>query len=316
VTNYLLRRFFIAILTALGVSFLVVVAIRLIPGSAVEIILSTGTIAGDDARAQLEHELGLDQSVVEQWADWLWALANGDLGESVINGLSVSGQLEEALPVTLELGVLTLLIAAVFGIPIGMISAVKQDTWLDYVLRSAAVLFLSVPGFLVGVLAIVFGSRWFGWTPPLFYTPFLDDPIANMEQFLVPAGIAGMATAAAMMRFTRTAVLDTIREDYVRTARAKGLAEHVVLYRHVLRNSLVPIISVLGFFLAIIIGGTVIFEQLFQLPGVGRYLFNSINKRDYPAIQTVVLLFGVVVVFANLLTDIAYTVVDPRIRLS
>ncbi len=209
---------------------------------------------------------------------------------------------------------MSLFFGIVFGVPIGVISAVKQDTWIDVVLRSVAIFLLAVPGFVIATVVIVVASRAWNWSPPLSYIKFKDDPIHNLGQFALPAVILGFSSAAALMRFTRTAMLEVYRQDYVRTARAKGLTERVVVMRHAFRNSLIPIISVVGIFLAFIVGGTVIFEQMFQLPGLGRFLLSEINTRDYPGVQDISMIFAATVVLVNLATDIVYTFVDPRVR--
>ncbi len=312
---YILRRLVVAVITVLGVAFLVVVAMRAIPGSAIDVILSTGSIGGPHARQELAHELGLDRPLPVQYVDWLGGVLHGDFGESVITGRSVGSQLREALPVSVELGIMALAFGLVFGIPVGVISAIRQDTLTDYSLRSIAIAGLSIPNFLVGVVVIVLASRLFNWTPSITYHPLIHEPLANLQQFVLPAVILGFGASAALMRFTRTAVLETSRADYVRTARAKGLSEYGVVARHIVRNALIPVISVVGVFLAFIVGGTVIFEQMFQLPGMGRLLFVAINNRDYPTIQSAVLVFASTVVLVNFLTDLAYTVVDPRVRL-
>ncbi len=311
---YLVRRLIYAVITVIGATLLVSVALRILPGNAVDVILSTGTLSGPNARAQLEHEMGLDRPFLVSYAHWLGDIARGDLGNSLINGQSISRYIKEGLPVTLELGLMSLVFGVLFGVPVGVISAVRQDTWLDYLLRGLSIFLLSVPGFLIAVVVIVVASRLWNWNPPLTYIKFTDDPIHNLGQFTLPAVILGFSSAAALMRFTRTAMLDVVRQDYVRTARAKGLPGRAVITRHALRNSLIPIISVVGVFLAYIVGGTVIFEQIFQLPGLGRFLLSEANTRDYPGVQAIALIFAVVVVFVNLATDVVYSWADPRVR--
>jgi peptide/nickel transport system permease protein len=218
------------------------------------------------------------------------------------------------MPVSLELGIIATVFGFLIGVPIGIISAMRQDTWLDYALRSISVGMLAIPGYWIATLVIVYGALWFGWTPPIIYIPFNEDPWGNIRQFLLPAALLGITGSAGLMRLTRTTMLEVLRQDYVRTAWSKGLSERVVVIRHALRNAMIPVVTLMGLSLATIAGGTVIFEQIFNLPGMGRYLFLSVNQRDYPAVQGVVLVFAAIVVFANLLTDIAYGVLDPRIR--
>lgn len=313
-SGYILRRLLLAAITVVGVTFLVFAAVRWLPGNRVDVLLATGTNSGPGARAKIEHELGFDRPFLVQYGHWLGSVATGHLGKSLVNGQSLAFYLKEGFPVSLELGVLSLLFGITFGISIGVVSAVRQDTWIDYVLRSFAIVLLALPGFLISVIVIVLASRFWNWNPPLTYIPFTRDPVHNLGQFLLPAVILGFSSAAALMRFTRTAMLEVLRQDYIRTAWSKGLQERNVVVRHALRNSLIPVISVVGVFLAYIIGGAVIFESIFQLPGLGRFLLEEVNTRDYPGIQDIALIFAVFVVLANLATDIAYTWVDPRVR--
>lgn len=313
-SGYIVRRLVLAVITILGVTFLVFAAVRWLPGNRLDVLLSTGTNSGPGARAKLEHELGFDRPFLVQYGHWLGDVATGHLGKSLVNGQSLAFYIKEGLPVSVELGLLSLLFGVVFGVSIGIISAVRQDTWIDYVLRSFAIFLLAIPGFLIAVIVIVLASRFWNWNPPITYIPLKRDPIHNLGQFLLPAVILGFSSGAALMRFTRTAMLDILRQDYIRTARSKGLGDRSVVLNHALRNSLIPIVSIVGLFLAYIVGGTVIFESIFQLPGVGRFLFEEVNTRDYPGVQDIALIFAVVVVLTNLATDIVYTWVDPRVR--
>jgi len=314
VTQYLLRRAFIAVLTVFGCSFIVFAAVRFLPGDTVDVLLQSGGYADVESRDQLAKALGIDRPLLIQFGSWIGDLALGDFGSSLVTKRPIGKDLGDALPVTLELGLLSVTIATVIGVPVGVLSAVKQNSILDYITRSGSVLFLSVPGFLIGTLIIVFGSKWFGWAPPLKYHTFTDDPVANLQQMWLPAVLLGLSSSAGLMRFTRTAVLENIRQDYVRTARSKGLRERVTITRHVVRNAMLPVLTVIGIYLAYIVGGSIIFEQMFQLPGMGRFFFNSVAKRDYPSIQAIAMVYALFVVLANLVTDIMYSVFDPRIR--
>jgi len=218
------------------------------------------------------------------------------------------------LPISLELGVLALIFAVIIAVPIGVLAAIRQDTLADYAMRSMAILGLSVPGFWIATLAILLPAIWWGWSPPIQFTAFSADPWAHFAQFLLPAFILGIASAAAIMRLTRGTLLEVLRQDYVRTAWSKGLRERVVVLKHSLKNALIPVITVLGIQVAQILGGTVIFESIFGLPGMGRFLFDAINQRDYPVIQGVNLLIVSVVVLMNLIVDAFYAFLDPRIR--
>ena len=218
------------------------------------------------------------------------------------------------MPISLELGVLALIFALMMAIPVGVVAAIRQDTIGDYAARSMAIMGLSVPGFWIATLVVLLPAIWWGWRPPIQFTEFTKDPWAHIAQFLLPAAILALASAAALMRLTRAMLLDVLRQDYVRTAWSKGLRERVVVLKHSLKNAVIPVITVLGLQIAQILGGTVIFEQIFGLPGMGRFLFDAINQRDYPVIQGINLLIVCVVVVMNLLVDATYALLDPRIR--
>lgn len=311
---YVLRRLVIAVITIIGASFITFSAVRLLPGSTVDVLLQSGGYADVKTRQDLEHALGIDRPILVQYASWIGGAVRGDLGTSLITKRVIGSSVGEALPVTLELGLLSVFFATVIGVPAGVVSAIRQNTRLDYVVRSLSVFFLSVPGFFLGVVIITFGSLWFNWTPALRYIPFRDDPLGNLKQFSLPALLLGLASSAGLMRFARTAVLEVVRQDYVRTARAKGLRSVTVINRHVMKNSMLPVLTVIGLYLAFIVGGSVIFEQQFQLPGIGRYFFTAIAKRDYPGIQAVGLIYATFVVIVNLGTDLLYAWLDPRIQ--
>lgn len=312
--GYFLRRLAIAAITVFGVAFVVFSAVRFLPGDTVDVLLQSAGYRDIETRHELEQALGIDRPLLVQFGSWVSDVVRGEFGQSLITQRSIGGDLGSALPVTLELGLLSVAFATVIGVPVGVLSAVKQHSMLDYVMRSTSIVFLSIPNFLLATIIIVFGSVWFNWSPPLRYTPIQDDPIANLEQFLLPAFLLGLTASAGLMRFTRTAVLEVIRQDFVRTARAKGLAEYVTVTRHVLRNAMLPVLTVIGIYLALIVGGSIIFEQIFQLPGIGRYFFNAVAKRDYPGIQAVALIYASIVVIVNLGTDMLYAWSDPRIR--
>jgi peptide/nickel transport system permease protein len=313
-TEYFARRFGVALLTAIGAAFLVFSTVRMLPGDTVDVLLQSGGYADVKTRDDLAKALGIDRPLLVQFGSWAKDLVQGDFGNSLITKRPIGTDLSSALPVTLELGLLSVFFATIIGVPIGVFSAVRQNTFLDYGARTFSVFFLSVPGFLIGTAVIVFGSKWFNWSPALEYKSLFEDPIANLRQFWVPSLLLGLGGSAGLMRFTRTAVLEIIRQDYIRTARSKGLSETTTIWRHILRNSMLPVITVIGIYLAYIIGGSIIFERMFALPGLGRYFFNAVAKRDYPSIQAVGLIYAVFVILVNLITDLMYVVVDPRIR--
>jgi peptide/nickel transport system permease protein len=285
---------------------------RLIPGDVVQLMLEERAYGKDldDLRAKL----GLDRPIYVQYFEWAGRVVRGELGESLWTKRPVLEELGRRLPVSLKLGLLALLFSMSIALPIGILAAVRQDSLADYVARSLAIVGLSVPGFWIATLVIFLPSLWWNWSPPIQFTEFSVDPWAHVAQFIIPAFILGIASSAAIMRLTRAQLLEVLRQDYVRTAWAKGVRERVVVLKHSLKNSLIPVITVLGIQVAQILGGTVIFETIFGLPGMGRFLFDAINQRDYPVIQGVNLVIVSVVILMNLAVDACYAVLDPRIR--
>jgi peptide/nickel transport system permease protein len=301
--------------TLVGVSIFVFVLVRLLPGDATTLLLQDARSSAAD-EAALRHQLGLDQPIYVQYISWLGTLAHGDLGHSFKSHNPVTDELSNRIPVTLELGALALVISAGLAIPIGVLSASRQDTWADYISRSAAIGLLAIPGFWLGTLVITLPSVWWQWTPPLRYTRLFDDPPKNLLNVIVPALILGLGLSGGLMRLIRTQMLEVLRQDFMRTAAAKGLAEHSIVLRHGLKNAFIPALTALGLQLSLLISGTVVLESIFVLPGMGRYLLESVQARDYPAIQALNLLFATVIVFANLLVDLMYGWLDPRVRYS
>ncbi|MBV9170496.1 MAG: ABC transporter permease [Chloroflexi bacterium] len=312
-SRYLARRLVLLVPTLLGVSIVVFVLVRLLPGDATTLMLQDARATAADEQA-LRHRLGIDQPIHVQYVTWLGGLARGDLGTSFKSHTPVRDELAARIPVTAELGVLAMLISTLIAIPVGVISAVRQDTWPDYVSRSAAIGLLAIPGFWLGTLVVTLPSVWWQWTPPLRYTPLLDNPVRNLTQDLVPAVILGLGLAGGLMRLIRTQMLEVLRQDFVRTAAAKGLAERAVVMRHALKNALIPAVTVLGLQVSLLVSGTVVLESIFVLPGMGRYLLEAVQARDYPAVQALNLLFALVIVVANLIVDVLYGWIDPRVR--
>jgi len=312
-SRYLARRLALLLPTLLGVSIVVFVLVRLLPGDATTLMLQDAKATAAD-EAALRSQLGLDQPLAVQYVRWLGTLAHGDLGTSFKSRNPVRDELASRIPVTAELGLLALLISAGLAIPIGVLSAVRQDTWPDYVARSAAIGLLAIPGFWLGTLVVTLPSVWWQWTPPLRYTRLLDDPPKNLAQVIVPALILGLGLSGGLMRLIRTQMLEILRQDFVRTAAAKGLAEHAVVVRHALKNAFIPALTVLGLQVSLLVSGTVVLESIFVLPGMGRYLLEAVQARDYPAIQALNLLFAVAIILANLLVDLLYGWLDPRVR--
>ena len=317
--TYIVRRLLLVIPTLLIVTALTTVAIRLIPGDAVDVLVGQMDLSGkenrQELRARLEAELGLDAPIPVQYVRW-WrdVLLHGDLGDSIFMGVSVKDQIKQRLPVTLEIGVLALIIAMLISFPIAIFSAVRQDTIGDYAFRSLAIIFISLPEFWVGIMVVVFPSIWWGWSPPIINISLWDDPIGNLKMYILPAAILGMGINGVNMRLMRTMMLEVVREDYIRTAYAKGLTERVVILRHAVKNALIPVVTVIGLNVPVVIGGSIIIEQIFGLPGMGRLAVEAAFIRDYPVIIGVTLVYAFVVLLIILITDLSYAFLDPRIR--
>ena len=311
--RYILRRLLLTVPTLLGVTLIVSAMVRLLPGDAVTMMMQDyGSYArdADDLRAQL----GLSRPFPIQYATWLGGVARGDFGRSLRDQTPIAQDLGRRLPVTFELGALGLAISLLIAIPLGVHSAVRQDTLSDYLARSLAIAMLAIPGFWLATLAITLPSLWFRCTPPLRYTRLQDNPTTNLSQMLLPALILGIGLSGGLMRLTRAQMLEVLRHEYVRTARAKGLGERAVVVRHALRNAIVPVVTLLGLQVTVLISGTVVLESIFVIPGMGRYLLEALNNRDYPVVQAVVLLFATLVILVNLAVDLLYAWLDPRIR--
>src|SRR5262245_13619894 len=312
--SYLLKRLLVALPSLLIASLIVFTLPRLLPGDAVQLMLEEKAYGKD--LDDLRHKLGLDRPIYVQYFAWLGGVLRGNLGESLWTKRAVSEELARRLPVTMLLGSMAIAFAILIAMPIGILAAVRADTMRDYVARSAAILGLSVPGFWLATLVIILPAMWWGWTPNLSFTEFRESPTRHVLQLLLPAAILGVASAAAIMRLTRAMLLEVLRQDYVRTAWAKGLEEGVVILKHSLKNAVIPVVTILGIQLAQIFSGTVIIESIFGLPGMGRFLFDAILQRDYPVIQGINLLVVSIIVLMNLLVDLLYAVLDPRIRYS
>jgi len=310
--RYALKRLLVAVPSLVIASVIVFSLSRLIPGDVVTLMMEENQYAQD--LEEMRAKLGLNRPIHVQYFDWVGRALRGDLGQSLYSSRPITIELAYRLPVSLELGGVALVFAVLLGVPIGVISAVRQDSVQDYVARSSAILGLSVPGFWLGTLVVVLPAIYLGWSPSIQYKPFDTDPWGHITQFLLPGFLLGVASAASIMRLMRTQLLEVLRHDYVRTAWAKGLAERKVVLKHSLKNALIPVVTILGIQVAQILSGTVIFESIFGLPGMGRYLFDSITERDYPAIQGINLVVVTTVVTVNLIVDLVYAWLDPRIR--
>lgn len=310
---YALRRLLMTVPTLLGVTIVLFALVRFLPGDAVQQILGEypGYASDEDA---LRKELGLDKPILQQYATWIGHVVRLDLGTSLQTKRPVLDELGARVPVTFELGIMAMFLGLCISIPIGVLSALKQDSLPDYVARTLSVGMLAIPGFWLATLAITLPSIWWKWTPSPTYTRFTEDPVANISQLLLPASILAIALSGTLMRVTRTEMINVMRQDYVRTAWAKGLSSRVVILRHSLRNAFIPVITVIGLQVPVVIGGSVILENIFTVPGMGRYLLEAISRRDYPVIQGVNLLLATTVILVNIAVDLSYGVLDPRIR--
>ena len=312
--KYVLRRVLLAI-PVLALSSLIVFGLmRVMPGDALTVLMGESGNVGERELASLRADLGLDRPYHEQYARWLWQLVSLNPGHSIFTNEPIAVSLTKAIPVTAALATLALLIGLVVAVPIGVISATRQDTASDYLGRLVAVSGLSLPDFWLATLVITFAAIWFHWIPPIGYVSLWDSPWRNLQQFLLPAAVLGFRLAAATMRMTRSTVLEVLREDYVRTAWAKGLGGRIVVYKHALKNALIPVVTIIGGQLGTLLAGTVIVETIFALPGMGRLTVEAILFRDYPVVQTNVMLVAGTLVALNLVVDLTYAWLDPRIR--
>ena len=330
---YLIRRLLLIIPTLFILSILVFLSVRFLPGDIIDAMVAEMEAygAGGIDREALERMLGLDVPVYVQYGRWLGVLPTpdwltgesryngilqGTLGESLMGQFSVEERILDRLPVTIELGLLSIVIGLVIALPVGIYSAIRQDTAADYAGRSIAIIGLATPNFWLGIMVMIYPAIWWGWSPPMEMIPFTEDPLGNLEMFIIPSLILGTYLSAATMRMTRTMMLEVLRQDYIRTAWSKGLKESVVIMRHAVKNALIPVVTLIGLQLPILIGGSVIIENIFNLPGLGRLMLSSLRVRDYPAVSGLNLFFATVVIGVNLMIDLIYPYLDPRVRYS
>ena len=312
--NYILQRLFVAILTLLGMSLVIFFLMRIAPGNIVDIIFESAGYVDPVAKEELSRELGFDKPLLAQYTRWLADLFQGKLGKSYRYDIPAWQVIKPRIPITVELAVMAIAVAVLLGVPTGVVSAVKQDSLLDYLLRVVSLAGLSMPAFWLGMVIILFLVRSFQWIPSMVYVSPWEDLKAHLLQFIFPAMAVGYRSSALIMRITRSAMLEVLREDYIRTAWAKGQRERVVVYRHALKNAILPVVTVIGIEFAFLIGGLVVTETVFNLPGVARYLVDAILWRDYPIVQNLVMFIAIVVVGANLVVDLLYAWLDPRIK--
>ena len=330
---YIIRRLLLIIPTLFLLTILVFLSVRFLPGDVIDTMVGRmDYVAGDIDREALERMLGLDLPVHVQYGRWIgvlptpdWitkeshfdGLLQGTFGESVWGGpVSIEERIIGRLPVTIELGVMAIVIGLLIALPVGIYSAIRQDTAADYLGRSIAIIGLATPNFWLGMMVMIYPVVWWGWSPPMRLIPFTEDPLGNLGMFLIPSLILGTGMAAATMRMTRTMMLEVLRQDYIRTAWSKGLNERVVIVRHATKNALIPVVSLIGLQLPLLVGGSVIIENIFNLPGLGGLMLLALNERDYPVVSGVNLFFATMVVGINLMIDLIYPYLDPRVRYS
>ena len=315
---YIIRRLLLVIPTLFLLTILVFLSVRFIPGDVIDAMLGRmqfGMSGGAIDREALEHRLGLDVPVHVQYGRWIGdILLHGSLGRSLMGGWTVEERILDRLPVTIELGLLAIVIGLVIALPVGIYSAMRQDTAADYVGRSAAIIGLVTPNFWLGIMVMIYPAIWWGWAPPMRLVPLSEDVLGNLGVFIIPSLIVGTAMSAATMRMTRTMMLEVLRQYYIRTAWSKGLRERAVVIRHAVKNALIPVVSLIGLQLPILVGGAVIMENIFNLPGLGSLMLTALNDRDYPVFSGINLFFATAVVGINLMTDVIYTYLDPRVR--
>ena len=314
---YIIRRLLLIVPTLFILSILVFLSVRFIPGDVIDVMIGRMGyyVQFDVDREALERTLGLDVPVYVQYGRWIGDIfRHGTLGESLFTRELVEQAILDRLAVTLELGFMAIFIGLVIALPVGIYSAMRQDTAADFLGRSLAIIGLATPNFWLGIMVMIYPAIWWGWAPPLELVSFTEDPLGNLAVFIIPSLILGTAAAAGTMRMTRTMMLEVLRQDYIRTAWSKGLKERAVVIRHAIKNALIPVVTLIGLQLPILVGGAVIMENIFNLPGLGRLLLTALNERDYPMVSGINLFFATGVVGINLLIDVLYAVLDPRVR--
>jgi peptide/nickel transport system permease protein len=325
---YILRRLALVVSTLFLVTIIAFLSVRFIPGSLVDLMVADkyreSTMSHEEMAAAIKDQLGLDVPIWKQYMRWLgvWPQKNGsisgilegDLGKSLWTDRIIRDEISQRIPISLELGIIAMITALMLAFPIGIYSAIRQDTVGDYLGRSFAILCIAVPGFWLATMIFIYPAKWFNWTPAIIYYPITQNFWANIGQFIIPGVLMGMAMSGTTMRMTRTMMLEVLRQDYIRTAWSKGLRERLVVVKHALKNALIPIITIIGLQVPVLIGGSVIMEQIFVLPGMGRLILDALSQRDYPVVSGVNLVMATVILVVNLMVDLTYGWLDPRIR--
>ena len=312
--QHLIKRLLVTLPVFFFISILIFGSVRVIPGDVCRVVLQGRPSVTEEQCNEVNRKLGVDRPVVSQYLSWVGNILQGDFGKSIISQRSVTQEIGSRLSVTLELTLLSCAFSLLLAIPIGMVSAFYQNRFQDYFLRVVTICWLSMPGFWVGTMLIIFPARWWGYGPPLVYADIWEDPLKNLEQLIPPSIALGLALTGSLARLTRSSLLEVLRQNYIWTARAKGLSGRAVLTRHALKNALLPVITLFGVQVGGVLGGAVIIESIFSLPGLGTLLVNSVTFKDYPQIQGIVLFFALLIVVINFFVDLAYLVLDPRIR--
>jgi len=308
---YIVRRLLLMLVTLVGMSILIFVMLRLVPGNITDIIFDSAGFVNPAQKAKIERQLGLDQPIVVQYVNWIGGLMKGDLGYAYVSEKPAIDEILPRIPVTAKLAALALIFSVLFGVPLGVLSAVRQNTALDYVLRVISLSGLSLPSFWLGLLILMAFVHWFGWIP--IYKSSTGNIWEDIALLSIPAAAVGFRSSALVMRLTRSSMLEVLRQDYIRTARAKGLPERVVILRHALRNSLIPVVTVFATILPVLIGGSVIVELIFDIPGMGLYAYEGLLKRDYNVVMATTTISALLTLVGFLISDILYGLVDPRI---
>jgi peptide/nickel transport system permease protein len=313
--KFVVKRFFLMIPTLVGVATLIFFLMRVVPGDIVELrFAGESSFASKEQLDQERHRFGLDQPLWRQFAEWMWGLARLDFGRSMWTGAPIGEEIKLRFALSLQLSIMATIVAVLLAIPLGVVAALKQDTWVDYVVRVFSIAGIATPSFWLGIVMILGLLIIFKWLPPMVYTPFWVDPVQNLAQLIWPALAVGYRYSAVATRMTRSAMLEVLREDYIRTARAKGLVQNLILSRHALKNAMLPVLTVIGIEFAFLMGGLVVTEQVFNLNGLGLLFVQSVAHRDYTLTQALVLLVAAVFVLVNFMMDLMYAWLDPRIR--
>ncbi len=310
--SYIVRRLLLMVLTLFGMSVVIFLLLRIVPGNIADILFESAGMVDPAEKAKIVKELGLDLPLWSQYANWIGGLFQGDLGFSYVSEKPTIEEIGPRIPITAKLAVLALVFSTLIGVPLGVISAVRQNTGLDYILRVVSLSGLSLPSFWLGLLILMAAVRWFGDIP--IYTAPPKNLLSELALYLIPAAAVGFRSSALVMRLTRSSMLEVLRQDYIRTARSKGATERSVNFRHALRNAVLPVVTIIGIEAAFLLGGLIVTETVFNIPGVARFLVEAIRWRDYPIVQNLVLFIALVVVVVNFLVDMAYMALDPRIR--